>query len=323
MKFEPLKIITQEEAISRANRKIYKYMMESHPGLKCRWPIINSAVGGYFRFGEIITLCGASGSGKSYILNMLREDFAGELNKNFPYPFKILSFSFEMGAADEVIRTYAGKLNTNYSTLLSAFHRLNSDEYKRVIEVSKLTSNDKIHYVESTGNHLQIYDTVYSFHQQYPEHQLVITLDHTLLADYFNEANEVELVSNISKLSIRLKKDFNALVIFIGQLNDKIEQSERIQVDVLHYPTKKDIHGSKSVYMSSDTVAIIHRPELLGITQYGIRKLATKDLIMWHFLKSRLYGTEGIIPMKQDFSHGNLIYPYTSETNQQTLFNNG
>jgi hypothetical protein len=31
-----------------------------------------------------------------------------------------------------------------------------------------------------------------------------------------------------------------------------------------------------------------------------------------HLLKSRLYGEESVIKMREDFAHSNLIYPYAS-----------
>jgi len=125
--------------------------------------------------------------------------------------------------------------------------------------------------------------------------------------EYLDEKSEVELISKMAVLSLKLKKQFGAMVIILGQLNDKIEQPERVKVPQLQYPTKTDIHGGKSIYAISDTVIIVNRPELLHMDTYGPRHYPTKDLVAWHFLKSRLNGTEGIIRMKQDFAHGTLI----------------
>ncbi len=131
-------------------------------------------------------------------------------------------------------------------------------------------------------------------------------MDHTLLMEYLDEKNEVELISKTSSLALYFKKRYRAMVIYLGQLNDKIEQPDRIKNPVLHYPTKTDIHGGKSIYHISDTIIIIHRPELLGLANYGRRNYDTKGLIAFHVVKSRLNGMEGIIRFKQDFSHGTL-----------------
>lgn len=137
--------------------------------------------------------------------------------------------------------------------------------------------------------------------------------------EYLDETSEVDLVNRMSRLAITLRKQYGACVILLGQLNDKIEQPERIGNPILHYPKKTDIHGGKSVYMASDTIIIIHRPETLQIQAYGPKHLPTKGLVALHILKSRLNGTEGLIRMKQDFAHGNLVYPYTEEDDDNIL----
>jgi len=160
MNYKPLKIISQSDAIKKANKKIYDAMHNQYPGLVSRWNKVNRALGGSFRFGEITYIVGPSGSGKSFILNMLREDFAGQLNEKYPKSFKILAFSFEMGADDEVIRTYSSSLNTSYSKLVSANEKITKDYYEVIKKTSEKVDNDKIYYVETTGNREQILSTV-------------------------------------------------------------------------------------------------------------------------------------------------------------------
>jgi hypothetical protein len=74
--------------------------------------------------------------------------------------------------------------------------------------------------------------------------------------EYLDEMNEVDLINRISRLALVFKKKYNAMVIMLGQLNDKIEQSDRINVPQLHYPKKTDLHGGKSVYMIADRPVI-------------------------------------------------------------------
>lgn len=309
--FKTLPILSQNQAVAQANQKIKTAMLEEHPGLLSRWEKLNKTMGGCFRFSEITAINGASGSGKSYILNMLREDFCNkELNK-FIRPFKILSFSFEMSAADELIRTYSSKLETSYSKLLSSEEKISEEYFQQVLNTSEFIKNDIVYYVETSGNREEIKKTVEAFNNQFPEHLLIITFDHSLLAEYLDEQNEVDLINRISRLALYFKKQYGAMVIILGQLNTEIEKSERIQNADLHYPKKLDIHGGKSIYMACDTVIVIHRPEKLGIHVYGPERFPAKDLVAWHFLKGRLTGAEGMFRMKQSFNKGTLIYPYT------------
>ena len=158
--FKPLPTIPQSEAIRRANKKILSAMTNKYPGLISRWPKVNKSLGGAFRFREITYILGASGSGKSFVLNMLREDFAGKLNEKYPKDFKILAFSFEMGAEDEVIRTYSSALGVSYSSLVSANEKITKEYYDLIEKTSANVDNDKIFYVETTGNREQILATV-------------------------------------------------------------------------------------------------------------------------------------------------------------------
>lgn len=316
---ETLELISHQEAIKVANRKIDYYRKEKNPGLFSRWPVVNDVMGGCFRFGEVLIICGSSGSGKSYFLNMLRDDFLGEINAGYTRDFKILSFSFEMSSSDEVLRTYASKLRTSYSALVSAKEKVDDKQFDRILKVGDNIKSSKLYFVESSGNYQQIYNTVEKFWNDNNRCNLIITMDHTLLAEYLNESSEVELVSNLARLSIRLKKDFGAMVIFLSQLNDKIEQPDRITNENMHYPQRTDIHGSKAIYMAADTLVVIHRPERIGIKNYGIRRLQTEGLVALHFLKSRLYGEECLIKMRADFSRGNLIHPYEEPDKQATL----
>jgi replicative DNA helicase len=113
-------------------------MTEDYPGLLTRWSKVNASMGGCFRFNEITAIHGASGSGKSYILNMIREDFCDKQLNHFSKPFKILSFSFEMSAADELIRTYSSKMKTSYSKLVSTETKITEEYFNDIIETSKM-----------------------------------------------------------------------------------------------------------------------------------------------------------------------------------------
>jgi replicative DNA helicase len=312
-KTKTLPIITQREAIEQANKKIEEAMRDQFPGLISRWSAVNRAMGGAFKFNEITYLAGPSGGGKSMILNMLREDFAGKLNSGFRHKFKILAFSFEMSAADEIVRTYSSVLKTSYSTLMSSYTKITEEYLQMIKNTSSRVDNDIIHYVEIAGNREKILATVDDFHNRYPDHKLIITIDHSLLMEYLDEKSEVELVSKFSSLAMYMKKRYGALIIMLGQLNDKIEQPDRLKNPLLHFPKKTDIHGSKSVFFTSDSVIVVNRPELLQLEYYGKTNIPTQDLVVWHVLKSRLNGQEGIIKMKQDFAHGTLIYPYEKE----------
>jgi replicative DNA helicase len=281
-------------------------------GLLCRWSSVNRQLLGAWQFGNYYLLAGMSGSGKSYILNMLYRDFCNqELNRAYTRKFRILHFCFEMSAADEIIRMLSSTTGMSYAELMSAEAKLTPEQITAIEESSALLDNDILHYVEISGNRNQIMATVEKFNNRYPEDQLIISIDHGILAEYQDESNEVELMSKLSKTLIDIRKRYGAMIILIGQLNAEIENTDRIAPPrnkmYLQYPTKKDIHSSKAVYRDADYVTVIHAPELLNITEYGPNLYETQDKVFWHFLKKRK-GAPLLNPLKfaKEFHIGNM-----------------
>lgn len=303
-----LPIKSSKQASEEAKKVIDEGRTGEQLGLKTRFKKLDKALLGGWRFNNQIILAGMSGGGKSFMLNMLRKDFANkELNKNFNKPFKQLHFSFEMSASDEVIRSASSDTKTSYGDLISAYSILNEFKYQDVIAQLKLYEELNIDYVEVSGTINDISETIDDYQRKYPQHDLIISIDHTLLTDYNNEKDEVSLVTNLSKMMLGKRKRINSMNILVSQLNADIEETQRIMNSDLHYPKKKDLHGSKAVYRDCDICLVVHTPEKLGITSYGRAEYDTRDKVFNHILKDRKGGASGVIEMLQDYANGNLI----------------
>jgi replicative DNA helicase len=293
-------------AVQEADKEIQEGLSPNQNVLFTRWPKLNYALLGGFRPANQYIVGGASGSGKSFFLNMLRQDFTNPLlNGNFKKKFKILHFGLEMTSADEVLRDYSQVTKKSYRDLLSVDTPIDPGTLIR-LESYKTTLREKqIFFVEESGTVNQILTTIENFQAKFPDCFLVISFDHTLLADFEGEKDEVALVSKLSKGLLLKRKKINSLNIIIAQLNDKIEQVERINNSSLHYPTKTDLHGSKSVYRDADVVMILHAPEHLGIDAYGKHNFPTEDLIACHIIKVRK-GNPYMIRFKNKLGEGTL-----------------
>lgn len=308
----PVKLIG--DAIDEAIRQVDEERTDEQLGLYSRWHGLNSAMLKYFRFNNVTMIAGMSGSGKSYILNMLEDDFTNKaLNGNFKYPVAILAFKYEMDASDEVLRTVAGKSSTSYSYLLSAewdslqktYNQIDDAEFEEVKHKFTELRNRPIYYVETAGNLSQLYNTVRWFKIKNPNVKLIITLDHTLLSQRLEENTDLELMSATALLMIKIRKETKAMVILLNQLNGEIEKPIRRENPALHHPVKGDIHCGNQVYWACDNVIIPHRPELLGITKYGIEKYNTKHLLHMKVIKSRK-GKIGDIWLTENLKEGKI-----------------
>ena len=298
----PVKHISS--AVEKAKQDIMDGLSPDQAGLKCRWDKVNRALLGSWRFNNVYLLAGASGHGKSFILNMLHQDFCDpKLNGNFKKPFLILHFCFEMSASDEVLRTLSTITKKSYAELISAHKKL--EDYEEVIKNLDVLKDRQIYYVETSGNLNQIYNTVKATKEKFPDYELVISLDHTLLTNYSNERDEIELLAETAKLAILIRKEFQALVILVGQLNDKIEDPKRLTNKAMMAPTRTDIHGSKQVYWACDYIWVAHRPELFNIERYMRMNYETGGLIAFHLIKSRK-GVPGLIRLREKLSEGNI-----------------
>ena len=308
-----LPIKSMRQAVEDAKVEIEEGRSGAQAGLLCRWPLVNRVILGSWRFANTYVIAGMSGGGKSYFLNMLRKDFLdSNINANFKKKFRLIHFAFEMSSSDEVLREAGGRIKEKYEDLISAYSRLSDAKYKRLIETLDMMKDLDMDFVEVTGTVDQIENTIYEYQAKYIGYSLIITLDHTLLTDYKDEAGEIALVSKLSKMFVGVRKKINSMNILVAHANTELEDMKRIMTPTLHYPVKRDIHGGKAIFRDADVVMFLHTPEKLGIARYGNMSVdeeqgyPTKDMVFNHVLKVRKR-TPGLIRFKQDYANGNLI----------------
>lgn len=376
-KYRGLRYIKTGTVVSNAKERIEMERSGLQYGVKCRFPSLNRTMLKYFRFGKVVLIAGMSGSGKSYFLNMLRNDFllykniefgqadfylgnsvidlelidgvyripdftrdydvAGQLfvdsglvrksdgnllmqaiNRDCEYEVVLIHFGYEMDAEDELIRTASTIMGKSYGYLMSGEYsfddeankhirnNLSDHEYKDVCGVLDALGQRREYYVPTSGNVEQMKATCYNIASKNPGKKLVISIDHSLLSIRLKEKSDSELQQSVALAAVELKQVLGALVIILAQLNQNIETTERIKDKNSQYPTKKDIHHGAQIWWACDTVMINHRPEVLGIKEYGQNKLNTKHLIHGAILKNRS-GLTGNIFYREDFAHGRIL----------------
>lgn len=319
-----LPIISVKDATSRALKEVQTERSGEQTGLLSSIHSLNVSMGKYFRFNIVNLFAALSGHGKSYLLNKLSNDFTNEeLNGNCIYEPIIVNFSFEMFSYVEVLRAAAADLNISYSYLLSSeynpenrsYNTITDKELQQVEHFLKQYENKKILYIDVASNVVVIFNTIQRIYDNYCKdkksksgkpYKLVVNFDHTLLFEKLSERDVLELMSNIGKLSIKIKKEFEAMVNLLGQLNNKIEDVVRLTTPTLHYPQKSDIYAQAQLYNACDNVYVLHQPEQLGISFYGRRKIPTKQLMHLLKLKSR-HGSIGSIWLKNLLHKGQII----------------
>ncbi|PHS35676.1 MAG: hypothetical protein COA82_03435 [Alkaliphilus sp.] len=358
-----LSIIKTADAIPHAKQTILDERSGEQFGLFCRWDKLNVGILKYFRFSQVNFIAGRSGSGKSFLANMLREDFldrsntiyqnSKEINKGskfytaedvdfldigckyYPdsrlielpngdlerrginrrcdFEVVLIHFGFEMAPESEILRTVAGIMGVSYSELLSSKYNYDTGDYA-VLSKEKMDCAFSIMdtmgkrrewYVPISGNVQQMDNTVDFIQGLNPDAKLVIFLDHTFLTKKLDESGDSELVQNLSNIAVKWRQTYHAMVNFVNQLNNKIEDDARKVKASLHYPGKSDIHFGSQMWWAADNVLVPHRPKLLGIQKYGVDKVSTDELIHLGLIKSRM-GKEGDIWLREDLDHSRI-----------------
>ena len=273
--------------------------------LKTRWAKFNRQCMGGIEPNTVYTIAGISGSGKSSWVNQVTTDL---IDLNPTEDIIILNFSLEMVGFRQVGRTLSNKLKRTTSTLYSSEMDLDDETFRKVIQVSNQLKEYPIYFVDSPCTPKQVEEIIKSFYETYVKgtnKHFVITYDHALLTK--QTGSVIETISELERVFIQVKKYPLTSVIQIAQMNRNIESSERINNPLSHYPMRSDISSSDAIFQASDYVNVIHRPEILGISEYGPNHLPTKDKVYLHILKNRDAGRPCILEFENDLAFNNLV----------------
>ena len=190
----------------------------------------------------------------------------------------------------QVGRKLSARLKRTVTELYSGTEdeTVTQNDFEKVKEAANTLRNYSIYYVDTPGSVEEVYQTISYFQNTIAKGKwLIIMLDHTLLVRGNSGDDERKVISDLQKMFMMVKKIGTTTIIQLTQLNRNIESVDRIKNPSLHYPQRSDIFASDSVFFASDYLMVLHRPEMLGITTYGINNLPVENIIYTHFLKNR------------------------------------
>ena len=296
----PISVVAQEAVNYIAGRREHNIT-----SLKTRWTKFNKQCMGGIEPNTVYTIAGISGGGKSSMANLIQTDII-DLNPN--EDVIVLTFSLEMVGFRQVGRTLSNKLRRTTSTLYSSETDLDESTFKDVINVSNQLKKYPIYFVDNPSTPTQVNNIIRWFYDKYVKDtnkHFVIIYDHALLTK--QEGSMIETISELERVFIQAKKLPLTSVIQLAQMNRNIEQPERINNPLSHYPMRSDLSSSDSIFQASDYVLVIHRPEILNIQEYGPNHLPVNNKVYLHMLKNRDAGKPCILEFENDLMYNNLI----------------
>ncbi len=270
-------------------------------------------------WNKIFTIGGMSGSGKSILCEQLKRDI---LSLNRDEKIKVLSFEYEMPSYEQVTRNISGYLNLSVRDLYSAEDKLSGETFDNAKRVGGTISNQPIYNVDAVGDVDDMVETIIDFvnhHTDVLEGKtgLVVTVDHVLLTKGKQGQTEREILAYLYRSIIALKKELvekgiRVLFILLSQLNRDIESLDRKANPEYHFPNRNDLFGSNDIFMGSDYVLVIHKPQILNLQAYGLKKYPIVNattgnpFIYFHLLKNRT-GEPKILLMEDNFKNSQIL----------------
>lgn len=300
LSWRPMSAVTKEAVSYIQSRRDH-----SITSLKTRWNKLNRVTMGGVESNVVWTISGISGSGKSSFMNELSIDL---IDKNPEKNIVVLNFSLEMVGFRQVGRMLSNKLRRTTSELYSSNKDLDDNTFGQIVNVSNQLKDYPIYFVDNPGTPQQVLQTAMDFYDKEVKGKgkyFIILYDHTLLTKKIGST--LDTLSELQEVFIRLKKLPLTSVIQLAQMNRNIEDSSRINNQLAHYPMRSDLSSSDAIFQASDYVLVIHRPETLGIQEYGPNRLPTAKKVYMHMLKNRDAGEPCILEFENDLAYNNLI----------------
>jgi replicative DNA helicase len=311
-------ILSQDQVLSRVESRIKQARNGELVHYRTRWKSVNKLIDHGFLLPTYLVLGAPSSVGKSLMGALLREDFSNpQLNQHADNTV-FLHFGWDMAVEFEMLRSLQRKVGKSINQMLNVDEQMTPASWGTLEAYFKKMKKDRKNtwFVEKQVTPKSLGNLIDDFVDNMPEKKVIVSVDHSLLALGREKQTDNDLVQELSGVLLDRAKQYTIMCILLSQFNSEIEDSRRIDNPAQHYPMKKDFFGSKTVFHDADVVWGCHRPELLGIREYGPKKYKTQELFALHQLKYRNF-EPGMTMLK--FVRG-MIYEHESsrETTEPT-----
>lgn len=301
-------VVNISEAVNKFKERRSLMMSGKELTLKTGFEHLNSITANGFYKNTINVIAAHSGVGKTSLTIQLALDII-ENNSNV----RVLFFTLEMASENIISRIVSNKIK---KTVLD----VNTNKELEIEEdVLKDIEKLNIDFFEFGGNNNQLFDKIDSYVTKYPNDEILVIIDHSLLVE---GASDGEKIAELSLMLNYCKKIYkNTTYLILSQLNDAMLSPDRIFKKTLTYPVYTDLYFGRQLFQISDIVMVLNRPAdyIETNSKYGFLNLPlfysvtkgsasiTLPLIYVHVIKGRDSGKNVISCFIDNLRHNRLI----------------
>lgn len=275
MAIKPLKKVYRKEF-----KKLNQYQSGTIVPIKTNREWLDEIFGGLLP-KDIVVIAGASGGGKSFELQRLKNTIMDKEVNEPADDFVWLDYSLEMKTLSLIIRDLNKKLNkSKKKILLEAF----SDDEKELVADYYKTMTDGRYYIEEEATTPSEFEENTSvFLEKHKNKEAVfISLDHIALQKNEGPGKKDTIDRLVESINIMKKKYPNSYWFILSQLNREI--LKRInEADALAMPNRGDIYQSDTMFFIADYLYVTHNPHRLGIKQFSKVNAKTYEYLEEYF----------------------------------------
>lgn len=229
--------------------------------------------------GSVVTLTGASFTGKTILLNKLKENIMSETYNANASKFIWLSNSLEMTVLMNTLRGLSFKIGKSKKEILLT--NFEENELLLVEQYLKEQGDDRFYINEDPPTPSEFETHVGDFLIQHKDKELVgIDYDHTAIT---KGSDKKRVLDELYEIQNNFKKRFtNSLFIDVSQFN-RNSLLRIVEKDELMKPNRGDLYQSDGLYQYSDFIVATSIPQRLGIDNYRLVSPSFYEYLGDHF----------------------------------------
>lgn len=298
-------ILPAKEVIKGAISELSDYQKGTKRPIITRYAHFNNNLYGGMIGNMAIGIAGRSGTGKSYCLQTIEEDYLNdELNPGAANRI-LLRCSWEMVIRSLLVRAIRREIPISIKDI---YYKEKTPEQQAIInDILARESKENIYYMTIAPTPDEFEENLTAFLRAHKEAEyILVTIDHFGLVD----ASGSDTTTAMNELSMIINKlnicgEFpNVIWIFLMQLNRSIDD----RTDIRHLaPRRSDMYGSDKIYQNTSLFLVLQRPEKQHFTEYmqfppekyphltefmknpnmKQTNFLTQNNMFWHYLKLR------------------------------------